>query len=63
MRHFHAWLRWGRAFKMNPREFADRTTAHRWAVRQRPNAADRFVRPCEVCPPPARGKKRPKEED
>ena len=41
--HYHAWLRSGRIFSIVARPFADRTTAHRWATKQRPNKADRLV--------------------
>ena len=57
--HFHAWLRSGRIFTMAMRPFADRTTAHRWATKQRPNKADRLVLGCTECPPTRPSKHRP----
>ena len=35
---------------MAPRRFEVASTAYRWAARQRPEAADRLVLACEVCP-------------
>ena len=57
--HFHAWVRSGRIFAMVTRPFADRTTAHRWATRQRPVKADRVVLGCTECPPTRPSKRRP----
>ena len=57
--HFHAWLRSGRIFSMVTRRFADRTTAPRWATRQRPDKADRVVLACTECPPTRPSKRRP----
>ena len=57
--HFHAWLRSGRIFTMSARPFTDRTTAHRWATRQRPVKADRLVLACAECPPTQPSKRRP----
>ena len=57
--HFHAWLRSGRIYTMVTRPFADRTTAHRWATRQRPDQADRLVLKCTECPPTRPSKRRP----
>ena len=57
--HFHAWLRSGRVFTMVARPFADRTTAHRWATKQRPDKADRLVLGCTECPPTRPSKRRP----
>ena len=37
--HYHAWLRSGRIFTMVARPFADRTTAHRWATKERTDKA------------------------
>ena len=39
--------------------FADRTTAHRWATKNRPNKADRLVLGCTECPPTRPSKRRP----
>ena len=57
--HFHAWLRSGASFTMDARLFADRTTAHRWTAKQRPNKADRLVPACTGCPPTRPSKRRP----
>ena len=57
--HYHAWLRAGRIFSIVARPFADRTTAHRWATKQRPNKADRLVLGCTECPPTSPSKRRP----
>ena len=56
--HYHAWVRSGRVFTMATRPFADRTTAHRWAAKQRPDKADRLVLQCEQCPPSRPSKRR-----
>ena len=56
--HFHAWLRSGRIFTMVTRPFTDRTTAHRWAAKQRPGKADRLVLACTECPPTRPSKRR-----
>ena len=39
--------------------FSDRTVAHRWAARKRPDRADRLVLACEACPQPQRSRRRP----
>ena len=57
--HYHVWLRTGRIFAMVALPFADRTTAHRWATKNRPNKADRLVLACEACPPTRPSKRRP----
>ena len=57
--HYHAWIRSGRIFTMVARPFADRTTAHRWATRERTDKADRIVLACEHCPPTRPSKRRP----
>ena len=57
--HYHAWLRSGRVFTMATRSFNDRTVAHKWAVKQREDKADRFVLGCSGCPD-ARPSKRPR---
>ena len=57
--HFHAWLRSGRVFTMSTRPFAERTTAHRWATKQRPDKADRLVLACTACPSTRPSKRRP----
>ena len=57
--HFHAWLRSGRVFTMSTRPFADRTVAHRWATKQRPDKADRLVLACTACPSTRPSKRRP----
>ena len=57
--HYHAWLRSGRVFTMAPRRFNDRTVAHKWAVKKRPNSTDRFVLGCEVCPESRPSRRRP----
>ena len=57
--HYHAWLRTGRIFAMVALPFADRTTAHRWATKNRPNKADRLVLACTECPPTRPSKRRP----
>ena len=44
---------------MGTRRFASRTTAHRWAERQRPEARDRFVLSCETCPTSRPSRRRP----
>ena len=44
---------------MGTRKFASRTTAHRYAERQRPDARDRFVLSCTDCPPPKPSRRRP----
>ena len=56
--HFHAWLHSGRVFTMTARPFTDRTTAHRWATKQRPDKGDRLVLACEACPPTRPSKRR-----
>ena len=56
--HFHAWLRSGRVFTMVARPFDQRSTAHRWAVQQRPDKGDRLVLACEHCPPTTPSKRR-----
>ena len=57
--HFHAWLRSGRIFTMVTRPFTDRTTAHRWAAKQRPGKEDRLVLACTEYPPTRPSKRRP----
>ena len=57
--HFHAWLRSGRVFTMTARVFANRSVAHKWAVKQRPDKADRLVLACTECPPSRRSRRRP----
>ena len=57
--HFHAWLRSGRVFTMVARPFADRSTAHRYAARMRPDKADRLVLACSECPETKPSKRRP----
>ena len=57
--HFHAWLRSGRIFTMTSRPFAERSTAHRWAQKQRPDKADRLVLACTECPPTKPSRRRP----
>ena len=57
--HYHAWLRSGRVFTMAPRQFNDRTVAHKWAVKQRANSADRFVLGCSKCPESRPSRRRP----
>ena len=57
--HYHAWLRSGRVFTMASRSFTDRTTAHKWATRQRPEKGDRLVLACEACPSTKPSKRRP----
>ncbi len=57
--HYHAWLRSGRVFTMAPRQFADRTVAHKWAVKQRANSADRFILGCSECPESRPSRRRP----
>ena len=57
--HFHAWLRSGRVYTMVARPFAERSTAHRWATKQRPDKADRLVLACTECPPTRPSKRRP----
>ena len=49
----------GQMFGMKATKFQDRTVAHRWAARQRPDKADRLVLSCEECPRPARSRRRP----
>ena len=39
--------------------FADRTTAHRWATKQRPDKGDRLVLACTECPTTRPSKRRP----
>ncbi|MDE0229986.1 MAG: hypothetical protein OXJ62_14135 [Spirochaetaceae bacterium] len=57
--HFHAWLRSGRVFTMVARPFTDRTTAHRYAAKQRPAKSDRLVLACTECPPTKPSRRRP----
>jgi len=57
--HYHAWLRSGRVFTMAPRRFNDRTVAHKWAVKRRPDSADRFVLGCSGCPESRPSRRRP----
>ena len=57
--HYHAWLRSGRVFTMAPRRFNDRTVAHKWAVKKRPNSGDRFVLGCDACPESRPSRRRP----
>ena len=57
--HYHAWLRSGRVFTMAPRRFNDRTVAHKWAVKQRADSADRFVLGCSGCPESRPSRRRP----
>ncbi len=45
-------------FTMTTRPFANRSVAHKWAVKQRPNKADRLVLVCEECPPGRRSQRR-----
>ena len=45
-------------FTMTTRPFANRSVAHKWAVKQRPNKADRLVLACEECPPSRRSQRR-----
>ena len=45
-------------FTMTTRPFANRSVAHKWAVKQRPNKADRLVLVCEECPPSRRSQRR-----
>ena len=44
---------------MAPRRFEVASTAYRWAARQRPEAADRLVLACEVCPATRPSRRRP----
>ena len=61
--HYHAYIRrggtGGRVFTQLSRIFIDRTTAHRTAVKLRPDGRDRFIQPCIDCPQPEGSKKRP----
>ena len=57
--HHHAWLRSGRVFTMASRSFNDRTTAHKWATKQRSEKADRLVLACESCPATRPSKRKP----
>ena len=57
--HYHAWLRSGRVFTMASRSFTDRTTAHKWAARQRPEKGDRLILSCEACPVTKPSKRKP----
>ena len=57
--HYHVWLRAGTMFGMQATRFTDRTVAHRWAARKRPDRADRLVLACEACPQPQRSRRRP----
>ena len=57
--HFHAGLRSGRVYTMVARPFAERSTAHRWATKQRPDKGDRLVLACTECPPTRPSKRRP----
>ena len=45
-------------FTMTTRPFTNRSVAHKWAVKQRPNKADRLVLACEECPPSRRSQRR-----
>jgi hypothetical protein len=56
--HYHAWIRSGRIFSMVALPFADRTTAYRWATKQRPDKGDRLVLGCTECPPTTPSKRR-----
>ena len=58
-RHFHAWLRAGRVFTMQGRVFSDRSTCHKWAVKQRPTKEDRLVLACMKCPVSRKSRRRP----
>ena len=59
--HYHVWLlRSGRIFRMPPRRFENRTTAHKRGQRHMPVSSDRPVRACEECPPAARSRRRPR---
>ena len=49
---------WGAWFTMVARPFDQRSTAHRWAVQQRPDKGDRLVLACEHCPPTTPSKRR-----
>ena len=44
---------------MQGRAFEDRTTAHKWATRQRPVKTDRIVMACDGCPEVHRSRRRP----
>ena len=57
--HYHAWFRAGRIFTMQARKFGDRTVAHKWATRQRPEKADRLILACEKCPVSRKSRRRP----
>ena len=54
MTHYHAWLRSGRSFLMQPRRFEARSTAQWWAAKARPLTGDRLVLACTGCPRPSR---------
>lgn len=58
--HFHVWIRTGHAFIMRRKRYADRTTAHRAAVRERANPKFRFVLSCDDCVTSARSKRKPR---
>jgi len=57
--HYHAWLRSGRVFTMAAKPFNDRTVAHKWAVRKRPDKADRLILACSSCPESRPSRRRP----
>ena len=54
MSHYHAWLRSGRSFLMQPRRFEARSTAQWWAAKAKPETGDRLVLACTGCPRPSR---------
>ena len=57
--HYHAWLRSGHVFAMTRKPFNDRTVAHKWAARRRPDKADRLVLTCSKCPESRPSRRRP----
>ena len=57
--HYHVWIRAGKIFSMRERRFESRKTAHKAAVKLKPESEDRLVLACESCPTTRPSKRRP----
>ena len=58
-KHFHVWVRAGRAFLIVDRKYHTRSHANKDAEKMKPAPEDRMVRGCVACPPSRRSRRRP----
>ena len=57
-KHFHVWVRRGRAFLIVDRPYTTRSHANKDAEKMARSPEDRMVRGCSACPPSSRSRRR-----